>query len=106
MSHIFFHTLLTAVLMIRPPMHCHFVHYFSAENELQYSSNMAPGDNNSRADSFCTLAKQVSLARRAVTRPAAGLNVLALSEMIHNAIGYHAVTQNKVLAYQYHNITG
>lgn len=39
-------------------------------------------------------------------RPAAGLNVLALSEMIHNAIGYDAATQNKVLAYQYHNITG
>lgn len=29
-----------------------------------------------------------------------------LSEMIHNAIGYDALTENKILCYQYHNITG
>ena len=27
-----------------------------------------------------------------------------LSEMIHNAIGYDALTENKILCYQYHNI--
>ena len=29
-----------------------------------------------------------------------------LSEMIHNAIGYDALTENKILCYQHHNITG
>lgn len=28
-----------------------------------------------------------------------------LSEMIHNSIGYDALTENKILCYQYHNIT-
>lgn len=34
------------------------------------------------------------------------IECLALSEMIHNAIGYDALRENKILCYQYHNITG
>lgn len=68
MSDIFLHTLLTVVLMIRLPMHCHLVHYFRAENELQYSPNVAQGDNNSRADSFCTLAIRECLWRSGPSR--------------------------------------
>lgn len=63
MLHIFFYMPLTLVLMIRPPKHCHLVHYFRAENELQYSFNMVHGDNSIQAHSFCTLAIQECLWR-------------------------------------------
>jgi len=99
MHFLFVHLVLrSGISMICLPEHSHLFHELVAA----CSYNMESGDKDAQRQSLHTTAAVATMRRRSAA--AASRAGRFLTKMIHNAIGCDALTENKILRYQYHDI--